>query len=104
MVMHLRPLHLADVNISGIGKYTMADRHHFEKSNNKYKIHFDEIWHGDASGTPTANKPLKFPKFENPKSKKSPYLLNRLTDFDEIWCGNALGPYAPVWVKKNLRY
>jgi len=25
---------------------------------------------------------------------------NRLTDFDKIWCGNASGPYAPVWVLK----
>jgi len=67
-----------------------------------------KIWHGDASGTPTANQLLKFPKFENPKwrtaailkNKKSPYLPNRLTDFDKIGHGNAFCPYAPVWVLK----
>jgi len=34
------------------------------------------------------------------KSKISSYLPNRLTDFDEIWRGNAFGPYAPGWVLK----
>jgi len=30
-------------------------------------IDFDEIGHGDASGTSSANQPLKFSKFENRK-------------------------------------
>jgi len=36
---------------------------------------FDEIWHGDASGIPTANQPLKFPKFENLKWQTAATLL-----------------------------
>jgi len=28
---------------------------------------FDEIWHGDAHWPTTADRPLKFPIFENPR-------------------------------------
>jgi len=38
---------------------------------------FDEIWHSDASGNPTANQPLKFPKFENPKWRTAATLENQ---------------------------
>jgi len=43
----------------------MADNRHFEKlnmNNHHFCNHltaFDKMWHGDASGTPTANQPLK---------------------------------------------
>ena len=69
----------------------------------------DEIWHGGSSETPTtANQPLKFPKFENPKwrtaailkNQEMPYLPKCLTDFDKIWQGNAFGAYIPVRVLK----
>jgi len=38
------------------------------------------------------------------KPKKSPFVHNRLTNFDEIWHGDASGPYALVknsWVWKS---
>jgi len=28
---------------------------------------FDEIWHGDASGTIVTHRPLKLTEFENPR-------------------------------------
>ena len=34
------------------------------------------------------------------KSKNCHISSTVLTDFDEIWRGNAFGPYAPVWVLK----
>jgi len=42
----------------------------------KRLIDFDEIWHGDASGTSTANQPSKFTKFENPKMRTAAILKN----------------------------
>jgi len=61
----------------------MADGRHLEKIEQSpylinHLIDFDEIWHGDASGTPTANQPsLKFPKFQNPKWLTAAILINK---------------------------
>jgi len=46
---------------------------------------FDEIWHGDASGTSTIRPPLRLTEFENAILKiEKLWYLNRLTDFDKI--------------------
>jgi len=40
-----------------------------------------------------------WPPFLKKKPIKSPYLCNRLTDFDEIWHGDALAPYSGPTIK-----
>jgi len=35
------------------------------------------------------------------KTVKSPYLCNRVTDFDEIWRGNETAPYSGLTVKMS---
>jgi len=56
----------------------------------------DKNWHNDAPGTPTANQlNLKIQNGRHPPSskiEKSQCILNRLTNFDDIWRGNAFGP------------
>jgi len=62
----------------------------------------------DASGTPTSNQAIKFPKFDNLKWRTAAILKNQkfaifpnhLTDFEEIWRGNAFWSYALFWVLK----
>ena len=58
---------------------------------------FDEVWDGDAYGSLTVDRPLKFWIFENSrwrrppswKSQKSRYFRNGLTDLYEIWYTDA---------------
>jgi len=57
----------------------------------------NEMWHDDAHWPPTADRPLKFRIFENPrwrrppswKSQNSRYLNNGLTNLHEIWYDGA---------------
>jgi len=63
----------------------------------KCLIDFDKIWYSDAYWPLTADLPLKFRIFENPrwsgrhleKSQKSRYLSNGLTDLYKIWYADA---------------
>ena len=55
----------------------MADGRHFEKTvKSPYLCNrltdFDEIWYIDAHWPLTADLPLKFPIFENPKWRRPP--------------------------------
>ena len=83
-------------------KSNMADGRHFAKSvKSPYLCNLltdvDEIWHYDAHWSLTADRPLKFRIFQNPrwrqppswKLQKSWYLRNGLTDLYEILYGAA---------------
>ena len=83
-------------------KFKMADGRHLAKSVKSLYLcnlltDFDDIWLTDAHWPLTADRPLKFRIFENPrwrrppslKSQKSRYLHNGLTDLYEIWYGDA---------------
>jgi len=61
----------------------------------------DDIWHSDAS-QPSRQWLLIFPQFRNPrwlptailKMEKLRYLHKCLTDFNEIWHGDATGTFG----------
>jgi len=38
--------------------------------------HFDEIWHGDASGTSTTHQPLRLSESDNPRQPPAAILKN----------------------------
>jgi len=56
-----------------------------------------EIWYGDAKWVSQPLRPLQNLNFKNPrwrmaascKTVNSPYLCDRLTDFDAIWHGHS---------------
>jgi len=61
---------------------------------------FDEIWHGDAHCSLTADRPLKF----RIKKQDGSCLCYGFTDLYEVWCGDAkwalgslyhFGPLSP---------
>jgi len=52
-------------------------RHFKNLTNCNHLTNIDENWHGDASGTPTANQPLKFTEFENPECRTAAILKIR---------------------------
>jgi len=59
-----------------------------------------EIWYAGAKWVSQPLRQLKISNFTNPrwrtaailKTVKSPYICNRLTDFDEIWHDDAYWP------------
>ena len=58
-------------------KSKMADGRHFEKNVKSLYLcnrltDFDKIWYSDAYQPLTADRPLKFPIFENPKWRRPP--------------------------------
>jgi len=80
---------------------------HLEKSQ-KLRYHsigladLCEVWHDYAKWDSKPSRLLKNLNFQNPrwrtaailKTVKSPYIRNRLTDFDEIWHADADWPYT----------
>jgi len=88
------------VKISNLKKQDGGGRH-LEKSTKLIAISQPGI---DRSSrrVSQARRPLKNLNFQNPrwrtadivKTVKSPYLRNRLTDFDEIWQGDTHFPHT----------